>query len=154
MHDPNDRKSNYAAAMLMEKLVRDTYAMKGSSEIQPLQWSILRYLASVVDQGCTMSKISGFLGVTHAPVVRAINTLVRRGLVRQDANPMDARSKLLSLTPKGIAKMAQDPILRLVKNMESQPKREREQFKKFVRNLVLCTEMSEPGDNGGNTSDR
>jgi DNA-binding MarR family transcriptional regulator len=154
MNDTNDRRSTYAAAMLMEKLVRDIYAMKGSGEIQPLQWSILRYLATVEDQGCTMSKISGFLGVTHAPVVRAINTLVRRGLVCQRSNPQDARSKLLSLTPKGIAKMAEDPILRVVDYMESQPQREREQFKRFVRNLVLRTEMSEPGDNGGNTSDR
>ena len=42
MNDTNDRRSTYAAAMLMEKLVRDIYAMKGSGEIQPLQWTILR----------------------------------------------------------------------------------------------------------------
>ena len=154
MHDRDDRRSNYAAALLMEKIVRDTYSMRGSGEIQPLQWSILRYLQTFPKQGCTVSKISGFLGVTHAPVVRAVNTLVRRGLVTQTCNPEDSRSKLLCLTPKGIDKMKDDPILRVVRYMESQPAREREQFKKFVRALVLRTGMSEHGDDGGDTSDR
>jgi DNA-binding MarR family transcriptional regulator len=154
MYDRNDRRSNYAAALLMEKIVRDTYSMKGSGEIQPLQWSILRYLQTAQTQGCTVSKISGFLGMTHAPVVRAVNTLARRGLVGQTANPEDARSKLLSLTPKGIDKMKDDPILRVVRYLESQPPLEQEQFKKFVRTLVLRTGVSEHGDNGSDTSDR
>jgi len=35
-------KTAVAAAVLMERLIRDAYPARQSSQIQPLQWSILR----------------------------------------------------------------------------------------------------------------
>lgn len=153
MRENNDRRSNLAAALLLESIVRRIYTERGSCEIQPLQWSILRYLDGASGTGCTMTKIRSFLGVTHAPVVRAINTLSRRGLVRQKANPEDARSKLLSLTPKGIAKLKSDPILSVVEYLEAQPEFEREMFKRFVRDMVLSTQSGDVKDDAKSTPD-
>ena len=46
MTSANQDKASLAAAVLLERLIRDTYTARHSSEIQPLQWSILRYLAA------------------------------------------------------------------------------------------------------------
>jgi DNA-binding MarR family transcriptional regulator len=154
MGENSDQRSSFAAALLLESIIRRIYSEKSSCEIQPLQWSILRYLDSSPKTGCTVSKISGFLGVTHAPVVRAITTLTKRGLVTQSENPADARSKLLSLTPKGIAKMTSDPILRVVDYLEAQPRLEREQFKKFIRGMVLSTQGDGFADDAKDTANR
>jgi DNA-binding MarR family transcriptional regulator len=100
-----------------------------------------------------MSSIRDFLGVTHAPVVRALGTLGKRGFLVQDQNPDDARSKLVSLTPKGIAILRADPILKVVKLLSVLPEIEREQFKRTVRSMAMNMGSSDILDDEKNTTD-
>lgn len=100
----------FASAVLLEKIVRDAYEKRQSSEVQPLQWSILRYLGAEGAERCTIVWISSFLGITHAPVVRAVQTLQKRGYVSQEVNPDDARSKIVRLTEKGWLQLNSDPL--------------------------------------------
>jgi DNA-binding MarR family transcriptional regulator len=142
MHRRNDDRGDLAAALLIEKIVRGTYT-KNSTEVQPLQWSILRYLERAPEPRCTMTWIRSFLGLTHAPVVRAIKTLVNRGLVEQLDNPSDARSNILRLTHKGCETLAFDPMLSVALRIQKLPEVEREQFKKIVRAITMDLEMAE-----------
>lgn len=142
----NHRKADYAAALLLEKIVRDTYSVRDSGYIQPLQWSILRYLGSEPVHRCTMTNVRSFLGLTHAPVVRAINTLVKRGLVEQRTNPSDARSKLLALTNAGSETVRTDPMRRVAKLIASLPDSDREKFQLVIRELVMKREMQAARD--------
>ena len=142
----NHRKADYAAALLLEKIVRDTYSVRDSGYIQPLQWSILRYLGSGPVHRCTMTNVRSFLGLTHAPVVRAINTLVKRGLVEQRTNPSDARSKLLALTNAGSETVRTDPMRRVAKLIASLPDSDREKFQLVIRELVMKREMQAARD--------
>lgn len=138
MNDDGDISNNdFAAAMLLEKIVRDAYPSTVSSEIQPLQWSILRYVAQSPEHRCTMSWIKRFLGLTHAPVVRAINTLVQKGFLAQIPNPEDARSNILVLTPSGRKILDADPLLSIVERIQTLSNDDRSQFRKYVRSLAI-----------------
>lgn len=145
MSDRQEMRSELAAALLLEKIVRDTYSAKASKEIQPLQWSILRYLERNPTPRCTMSWIRSFLGLTHAPVVRAINTLVSKGLVRQEPNPDDARSNLIILTDLGISSLEQDPISKIANRMKMLPDDERKTLMKSIRSLSLSASREVEG---------
>lgn len=153
MQNGAEMRSDRAAVILIEKMVRDMYQSKASSEIQPLQWSILRYLERTPEPRRTMSWVTSFLGLTHAPVVRAINTLVRRGLVEQQPNPTDARSNILSLTVIGLNTLANDPILGVVRRMSNLPDGEREQFRKTVRTLAMDLNNEEVGAGENSSTD-
>ncbi len=145
MATTQENRSELAAAMLLEKIVRDTYSAKSSKEIQPLQWSILRYLDRNPAQRCTMSWVKSFLGLTHAPVVRAINTLVSRELVRQEPNPNDARSNLLFLTEQGKRALELDPIAKVANRMRELPEEERKTLMRSIRSLALSTASAKEG---------
>lgn len=83
-----------------------------------------------------MSAVRASLRTTHSPVVRAIQTLVRRGYVEQIANPADARSKTLSLTKDGIAVLGRDPIHNIAKRFELLPPDDLRTFKNSIRAMM------------------
>jgi len=139
-------QSDVAAALLLEKLIRNVYAARLSAEIQPLQWSILRYLKTAPENRCTVGWIRSFVGLTHAPVVRAIKTLTLRGLVADRNHPQDARSRLLYLTASGLDSLRRDPILSLVRLMRELPENDRVQLKKSIRTLALGADIREEID--------
>ena len=140
MRNGSEMKSDIASAILLEKIIRDTYVRKSSGEFQPLQWSILRYLERAPELHRTITWIARFLAITHAPVIRAVNTLHKRGLVAQKDNPDDARSKILSLTEEGLESLKSDPILGVVQRMQTLPERERLQLRKTIRALAMNPE--------------
>ncbi len=147
MGQDTEFRSDLAAALLIEKIVRETYASARSKDIQPLQWSILRYVGRAAEQECTVIRIAAYLGLTHAPVVRAAKTLVKRGLIDQKPNPLDARSNILSLTEMGYESLATDPILGVVDRLQRLSEGEREVFKRLIRSLSITPEQNEIGGN-------
>ncbi|MFV0291782.1 MAG: MarR family winged helix-turn-helix transcriptional regulator [Paracoccus sp. (in: a-proteobacteria)] len=126
----------FASAVLLEKIVRDAYEKRRSSEVQPLQWSIMRYLSLASEDRCTIVWISGFLGVTHAPVVRAIKTLLRRNYVVQKVNPADARSKIVTLSREGWLQLNADPLLAIAERIEKLTEDERRVLNTAVKQLI------------------
>ena len=150
MYKGHQNRNDIAAAILLEKIARDMYASKASREIQPLQWSILRYLRQSPEDRCTVARIKDFLGLTHAPVVRAVSTLAKRGLVALKSNPSDARSRIILLTDSGFRALAEDPILRVVESIRRLSEDERERFRKTIRALAL--DISDWGPSGDEES--
>ncbi|MDW3221702.1 MAG: helix-turn-helix domain-containing protein [Paracoccaceae bacterium] len=136
LKNPTVIKSNIATAVLMETIVRSAYGPQASGDIQPLQWSILRYIRSNPRSHCTMSLIRKSLGKTHAPVVRAIQTLVNRGFVAQMENPRDGRSKMLLLTEAGIESLRNDPLLKIVECLDALPQNELRNLKKSITKMA------------------
>lgn len=130
-------KSDVAAAVLIENIVRATYTSREPGAIQPLQWSILRFLARVPKEQCTAYMISNFLGITAAPTSRAIQTLVKRGFVRQIRNESDARSFLLVLQRPAVEALKQDPLTKLAECVSNLPEGEKDLFKKSLERIVV-----------------
>lgn len=141
-------KKDVAAAILMEKIVRDVYSNKGSREVQPLQWSILRYLERATANSSDLTSIARFLGLTLSPVSRAVQTLERRGLVTKRPDPQSGRAVVVSLSSEGLATLEADPILKIAKKINVLPEGEREQFRNALRSLWLLADM-ENGDADG-----
>ena len=126
-----------ASVVLLERFVRDIYLAKHSSAIQPLQWSILRYLARMPPERCEVRWIAQFLGLTRAPVTRATATLETRNLVRQKSSDEDARTNTITLTKDGFEALAKDPIVEAAERLRTLPESDQVQFIKSVRSLAL-----------------
>lgn len=126
-----------AAALLMEQIVRDVYSDKHSSAIQPLQWSILRYLREASLEARDVKSIGRYVGVTPAPVSRAIRTLETRGLVTRGEHPKSKRSVTVTLTEHGRVALEGDPILKIARRIELLDTRERKIFINSLRQLML-----------------
>ncbi|GLQ28098.1 hypothetical protein GCM10007927_29010 [Sulfitobacter pacificus] len=137
-----DEKQLIASIVLLERFVRDIYPARHSSEIQPLQWSILRYLDRMPDDRCELRWIAQFLGLTRAPVTRATATLEGRGYVTHRANGHDGRTKTIGLTPLGIKALSNDPILTAVKHIRKLPEAEQSQFMNTIRSIALISESA------------
>lgn len=95
------------------------------------------------DQHREVRWIAKFLGITRAPVTRAIATLEARNLVVQTENSTDARTKKISLTDEGAAVLKQDPIVDAAKRIGVLPENERALFIKSIRTLALDLEEEE-----------
>ncbi len=130
-------KIEIAAALLMEQLVRGTYSGKRSSAIQPLQWSILRYLNEVSIDATDITSIGNYVGVTTAPVSRAVSTLERRGLVAKGEHPLSRRSVSVAITEKGRAALQEDPILKIAERINLLNQKEKESLVESLRQLML-----------------
>lgn len=129
-----------ASVVLLERFVRDIYPSRQSSSVQPLQWSILRYLDRMPTDRCEVRYIAKFLGLTRAPVTRALATLATRNFVTHDISPDDARNKTFKLTELGRAQLARDPIILAAERIRTLPEDEQEQFIRAIRTIALNTE--------------
>lgn len=137
-----DDKKLAASIVLLERFVRDIYPAKNSSAIQPLQWSILRYLTRMPDDRCEVRWIAEYLGLTRAPVTRAVATLERHNLISQETNNTDARTKTITLTELGVTTLKKDPILEAAARLRNLPQADQAQFIHSVRSLALNSEGS------------
>ena len=137
----NDRKRQHAAAILLEKIVRQTYTRRKSNEIQPLQWSILRYLDQRSGQKVSLNDLATYLGLTPAPVSRATDTLVSKGLIVKKRNPDHGRERTLAISQSGIDELKNDPICNVADHLAEISNNEFEQFSKVVRHLAINLEI-------------
>ncbi|ASM73341.1 MULTISPECIES: MarR family winged helix-turn-helix transcriptional regulator [Roseobacteraceae] len=147
-------RTTVAAAILMERLIRDAYPARHSSEIQPLQWSILRYLARVPEDQRQLSRIAPFLNLTAAPVARALTTLAQRGMLTQRVSETDSRIKTITLTELGVDALRQDPIISVASRIDTLPENERRDFIKSIRSIALgVTHPPKPVDDDSADTD-
>ncbi len=136
IHGGEDKRL-IASIVLLERFVSDIYPAKHSSAIQPLQWSIMRYLARMPVERCEVRWIAQFQGLTRAPVTRAIATLEVRQLVSQQISGEDARTKSVALTKRGIETLSNDPILLAAKRVQALSQNDQDQFVRSIRALAL-----------------
>ncbi len=137
--------SDVAAALLIEKIVRAAYPSREPGAIHPFQWSILRFLARVPEEQQTAHMVAKYLGVTAAPTSRAIQTLVKKGMVEQIKNETDGRSFRLRLTPAALLALEEDPLLRLAASVGDLPDAQRTPFKKALESIVMQVQFPQSG---------
>lgn len=126
----------FASAVLLEKIFRNAYENRRSSEVQPLQWSIMRYLVHASEDRRTVVWLASFLGMTHAPVARAVKTLLARGYVDQQDNPTDGRSRILSLSKAGWCQLQADPLLSVAERIDMLDESEKRALASAVKQLI------------------
>ncbi len=128
---------NLATALLIERLVRDAYADRAPGSVTPLQWAILRAILRAKADPCTQGWISRFVGVTAAPVNRAIKALERHGAVSLRRDENDGRQMIVELTPTGYELLKRDPILVISRRLDRLEPDKRVEFRRVLQQLFV-----------------
>ncbi len=128
---------NLGIAILLEEIVRSAYRARKSEDVQPLQWSILRYLSLSPNEGRDLASIGAYAGVTAAPASRAVKTLEERGLVRKEQGHEDRRAVSIRITNQGLKVLGDDPLLKIAYRLSQLPDDELAAISSGLRKLVL-----------------
>ncbi len=130
-------RSDLAAAILIDKLLNDAYVDRGPGQISRLQWSILRCLARATPEQKTPTWIARFVGLTLAPVTRALDSLNRRGLIVRTKSASDGRQTTVSLTGSGRQILDLDPLKSLAALISRLPEDQKNQFKQTLQTISI-----------------
>lgn len=137
-------RSDLAAALLMERLVREAYSDRGPGSVTPLQWAILRTIGRVAPGPCPQSWIARYVGVTAAPVSRAIRALERHGAVATGRDPDDGRQINVELTRTGREMLREDPILAIAARIRHMDPDQKVAFRSALQHLFVAPEQHGP----------
>lgn len=128
-------RSDFAAALLIEKLAHDAYTERAPGAISRLQWAIMRCLTRGDPKEKTPTWISNFVGVTLAPVSRALHSLEARAYVTLARSVEDARQTVVALTAAGRAALEEDPLIPLAQSIARLPDEERSYLKDALQQI-------------------
>lgn len=132
-------RSDLAAALLIERLVREAYIERTPGSITPLQWSILRAVKRAGEDGCTQSWIVNFVGVTPAPVNRAVKALQRNGAVDMCRDASDGRKTVVTLTSLGVKLLEEDPIRSITTRLNRLDLPRKAEFRQALQQIFIDT---------------
>jgi DNA-binding MarR family transcriptional regulator len=150
---------HYAVADVIAHIGRRLQSLAYSENLNPAQWSLLRFLARSNVSARTSTGFSRFHLTTKTAAAQTVDALVRKKLVRSTAHPHDQRAKLLELTAAGARMLQRDPMNELVAALERLPPEDLHQLARITSALahdlyVTANRRSEPptirsGDNDG-----
>jgi MarR family transcriptional regulator for hemolysin len=99
-----DRVRSYQMSLLLTRAYRilraEVYRCLDEYELNPTQWSLLGLVVEARD-GIRQSEVASALGVKAPLVTMLVDKLAARELMVRIPNPVDTRSKLLVITPRG-----------------------------------------------------
>ncbi len=100
----------------LERLTRLIRAEEHTGDLNPAQWSALRYLARCNRFSNSPAGLTRYLGATKGTISQTLMALERKGLITKSARPEEARSIALVLTEAGEQRLLADPwtVLRLL----------------------------------------
>jgi len=130
-------KQSFATCILLESITRSAYSERAPGQLQPLQWSIIRYLRTCDEEFATVGYTARFLGLSHAPVSRSIATLRKKELLSQFEHPYDARGAVFKLTQKGEGLATIDPLIRVANIIDDLPQGLKADFQLAVEQVVM-----------------
>jgi len=128
--------ASLATSVILENIVRTAYSERAPGHVQPLQWAIIRYLASCEDEFATVGFAARYLGLSHSPVSRSIETLRKKGLVEPHPHPFDGRGSIFKLTEAGGQFAVNDPLGGLALAIDDLPETLKSEFQLAIENIV------------------
>lgn len=103
------QKADPSPIQALERLTRLIRADEHTGDLNPAQWSALRYLSRCNRFSNSPAALTRYLGATKGTVSQTLIALERKGLIKKTARPREARSVVLSLTASGEARLETDP---------------------------------------------
>jgi DNA-binding MarR family transcriptional regulator len=101
--------SNDDPVQSLERLTRLIRADEHTGDLNPAQWSALRYLSRCNRFSNAPAALTRYLGATKGTVSQTLIALQRKGLIEKSARPGEARSVVLSITEEGERRLQADP---------------------------------------------
>ncbi|WP_420587454.1 MarR family winged helix-turn-helix transcriptional regulator [Ruegeria sp.] len=103
-HDPAnmaylESTLGYRIKLGLVALYREIYESLGDTDLTLVQFSVL--CIALDNPGIAQSEIASALGVERPRLVPIIDSLEQRDLAERRPNPIDRRSRMIFLTPKG-----------------------------------------------------
>ena len=108
----------YAVADVIEHIGRRLQSLAYSENLNPAQWTLLRFLAKSNPSARTPTGFARFHLTTKSAATQTIEALLRKRLIRTAPHPHDQRAKLLELTARGQQALHRDPMNKLVVALE------------------------------------
>ena len=99
----------YCVRRLQVWVFQDFVRTLASLDIRPAQYSVLVVIAA--NAGVSQADLAERLGIEPARLVRLLDGLERRGLLRRRASPRDRRSHALVLTRDGVRELKRMKVL-------------------------------------------
>lgn len=112
---PLDGHLGYFVRRLQVWIFQDFVRTLAPHDIRPAQFSVLVVIEA--NPGLSQADLADTLGIERARLVRLLDGLERRGLMRRETSPVDRRSHALFLTEAG--EMALGPIKALAAEHEA-----------------------------------
>lgn len=105
--------SGLAVASLLERIAHLSRSEEQGGDLNPAQWTALRFLGQANRFSRTPMGLSRYLGTTRGTVSQTMNALEKKGYVIRAPNEFDKRSVVVNLTEAGARKLDADPIIRV-----------------------------------------
>ncbi len=84
------------ASTKVRQLLEDT-------NVPPPQFSLLNHFSHRPDEGKTVTSVANAMQQPQPGITKTLAKMLSKGFIRETSNPDDKRSKILFLTPEGIA---------------------------------------------------
>jgi DNA-binding MarR family transcriptional regulator len=104
-----DSHLGYFARRLQVWIFQDFVRALASFDIRPAQFSVLVVIEA--NSGLSQADLSERLGIERARLVRLLDELEKRGLIRRQPSPLDRRSHALVLTREGQKRLKRMKVL-------------------------------------------
>jgi DNA-binding MarR family transcriptional regulator len=95
---------SYRSSILLTRAYRvlraHVYDCLEEFELNPTEWSLIGTVYESKD-GVRLSQVAASLGVKAPLITLLVDNLVKRDILKRISNPVDARAKLLVITPSG-----------------------------------------------------
>jgi DNA-binding MarR family transcriptional regulator len=126
----------YAVADVIEHIGRRLQSLAYSENLNPAQWTLLRFLAKSNPSARTPTGFARFHLTTKSAATQTIEALLRKRLIRTAPHPHDQRAKLLELTARGQQALHRDPMNKLVVALERMSGAELHQLAQLTSRLA------------------
>jgi len=123
-------------AVLLERVARLTQNLGTAEALNSVQWETLRYFDRANKFSRTPSGLTDYLGVTKGTVSQTINAMERKGLVKKVDVPGNARSVRIELTAKGKKRLAKNPLLTMIEDLDGLTDNDIQCLNKSLRHVI------------------
>ncbi|MBN9595270.1 MAG: hypothetical protein J0G36_07945 [Afipia sp.] len=115
------RPASAPVARLLDQVARAMHSIGHDGGLFPAQWTALRYFRDAAVPHNTAMGLARFQGLAFGPVSRSVRTLIEKGLLRKAGSAGRGRSEIVELTSMGRALLKADPLLVVVRAIETMP---------------------------------
>lgn len=130
------RNDDDRIAALIDRLSHSAYGGCGRHQLQPAQWTALRFFSIANSYSRTASAFARYQGTTPGAASQTIRVLVERELLTRTPDPADGRKHRLALTPAARALLRADPIGALARGAETLNETERETLTRCLEKVL------------------
>ena len=133
---PASRSDAVGIAELLDQVARAAFNLGYGGGLNPAQWAALRYFRRASRLARTPGGFAGFQGTTKGTASQTVGALVTKGLLAPAAEQRDRRTRLLELTPAGLAMLGHDPLFAVAEAIDRLPAEQRRSLSAILEQLL------------------